>query len=458
MNLFKKKFVLYYKTEPVMELFYENEITNITGIGKIYNDEFKPLFLNYCNEQEKLSKLRLWAQQVRCVPENRTNLKKSLKIAGVSSTSDLIQKSMGFSITDNYWYGKNIKSGHLWDKISYHKNKFSTDIGDIFVNGTQTKTSINYFDPSVTTNGTQNKMWFVSNGKEYLLKADDQITLKQFYPQAANEIIGARVAECLQFKHIDYELCKTKSNNNACICENFTNENEEYLPLSLFVSNNIQENKFETYKKVALSLGITENEFQDYVSKFCSLICVVGNADLNMGNFGFLYNKETKTAKLSYGFDNGNSNGVLYISKTMSELLENTNMKTSDAFYSVINNMIPQSVYEKTIIPNTIFGETYSEILQNISNYDFIDIEELKKIPNYAKEIYYNCGIDNKFSEKLISNLEYSIKQYVLYIEQVKIHENLLPIDNEKLSIKGDEKNLSIDEKEHTSSGGEQEL
>ena len=66
----------------------------------------------------------------RSIPASRQGIQQALAILRIGSTQELIDKSYGLSLSDQYWI-KEKGSSLEWAEINFFTNDFSRDIGDI---------------------------------------------------------------------------------------------------------------------------------------------------------------------------------------------------------------------------------------------------------------------------------------------------------------------------------------
>lgn len=70
----------------------------------------------------------------RSIPASRQGIQQALAILRIGSTQELIDKSYGLSLSDQYWI-KEKGSSLEWAEINFFTNDFSRDIGDILFGG-----------------------------------------------------------------------------------------------------------------------------------------------------------------------------------------------------------------------------------------------------------------------------------------------------------------------------------
>lgn len=107
------------KNKKIMLLEY-NLYNVISKIYEIYDIEYAPLsvFTNFENKNSDLTKtLNIWFTK-RKIPNERKNLEKLFDTLGVFSSDELLNKSYGLSLSDQYWL-KDANGDVKWEKINF---------------------------------------------------------------------------------------------------------------------------------------------------------------------------------------------------------------------------------------------------------------------------------------------------------------------------------------------------
>ena len=458
MKFFNKNkfFILYRENKPVAKIEYSlsnnNEdkisgrqvhITNskkhelfIVEKVKVINENLMPeIYKTNKNmgEDSICTMMSHWLNAERSIPNGRVNIEKALKKLKIKSVPELLMISNGLSITDRYWYGNNTKSGYLWKELNFFEHSFSTDVGR-FLTGEyfcEDTDKLNFHDPSITTNGRQDKMWLISNGKNVLAKQNTEIEgIGEIY-ESINEIIYAKVAEYLNIDFVHYEIGKLNG-KNACFCESFIENGEEYISTSHFIKHNFSnEFTYLSFLKTASEIGINSSIANEFLSKLGALTCITLNADLNNGNVGFVVKKDENgnivNARIAPVFDGGNSMGVYEFAQ------------------GKLGKETFETLKENLLVRSNIVGKTYYEISSKIGQFEDVNIEKLKDIPNFIKTICKGANIDNQLSNKLSELYSESISNFIKIV--VKNRENKAE-DIDKYIDSFDVNNETLSEKE----------
>ena len=123
----EKKFILKHKNINVIEIWldYKFEINRCSvpisidhmPVGSVKNGKVDLIGLN-----------TWWLS--RTIPASRENIEELLAVENMHFPQQLLEKSFGLSLTDQYWvmpFNVNLD----WHKINFFENAFSEDVGDV---------------------------------------------------------------------------------------------------------------------------------------------------------------------------------------------------------------------------------------------------------------------------------------------------------------------------------------
>ena len=88
----------------------------------------------------------------RAIPASRWKLYQRIKEIDTETPESLMIKSMGISLSDNYWTAP-VGEHTEWSDINYYQNEFSDDVGDLFFGRIDTG-CISFNSPDSTLNLT----------------------------------------------------------------------------------------------------------------------------------------------------------------------------------------------------------------------------------------------------------------------------------------------------------------
>ena len=232
------------KNYKLFDFEYDSKINAITKIINLYDKERLPVNLYSLNEDALLNSFNTWLNQ-RYSRNSEQFKKQQWNYDFLKLTSNLVVKSYGLSLSDQYW----IKSGNdnkAWEDVNFFTNKFN-----FYSFVTNLKREYDYgsvdtlYSPDITTGGEVDKAWIIdSDGIRVLYKSSN--TFLGLEP--INEWIASRICEILEIPHANYEV-KIISNLDkktmVSECATFINENTELIPAYQLVkhSENIEDDK-----------------------------------------------------------------------------------------------------------------------------------------------------------------------------------------------------------------------
>lgn len=180
----------------------------ISKIYQIYNIEYAPrsVFTNFENRNSDLTKtLNIWFTK-RKIPNERKNLEKLLDKLGVFSSDELLNKSYGLSLSEQYWL-KDVCSNVKWKDINFFINDFEYEayLDASLDSSSKSKVSLDkniFRSPNNTTDGILQKGWIIENDKRVLVKGT--YTFNKEEP--INEYQTSQISKRLGFDYCNYEV------------------------------------------------------------------------------------------------------------------------------------------------------------------------------------------------------------------------------------------------------------
>lgn len=299
-------YTLMNKHIPLADINFSS-LGHIDEICKVYTPEAFPVGI-ITKDNSPTSKItrdylyNWWKNRI--IPASRDGLNTLLHIYRIENTSSLAIKSLGLSLSDQYWI-KPKGSDISWNDVNFFTNDFSSDLGTLFFSKNQSsRQNINPFSPDASSNGWLKKKWIIINDKRYLAKAGSGTLHQEPY----NEVAISKILDLLKIKHIEYKTIM-ENNRPLCLCENFINPNTEFVPANLIYNVLPQKNNESNlthFFKCAEYLQIPG--IKDYINNFLTIDYLTENTDRHYGNFGFIRNINTlKFISPAPIFDNGTS-------------------------------------------------------------------------------------------------------------------------------------------------------
>ena len=288
-----------------------NSYNVISKIYEIYNIEYAPLavFNASKNRSSSLTKtVNDWFRG-RGIPSWRKDLEKLLDKLGVSSSVELLNKSYGLSLSDQYWL-KDVNSAVKWEDINFFTNDFEYEayLDASLDSSSKSIVSLDkniFKSPNNTTDGMLQKGWIIESGKRVLVKG----TYTSNKEEPINEYLASQICKRLGFDYCNYEVEWSDKTKLISKCNDFINENEELISAYDIYNSEKKPNNISDYEFYIQILekhnvpNARENMENLFILDYLML-----NNDRHLKNFGIIRNVNTlKWEKVAPIFDTGES-------------------------------------------------------------------------------------------------------------------------------------------------------
>lgn len=338
------KCILMNKNQKILLIEY-NSYNVISQIYEIYNIEYAPLAVFNASKNKSFSLTKAvndWFRG-RGIPSWRKDLEKLLDKLGVSSSDELLNKSYGLSLSDQYWL-KEVNSDVKWEDINFFTNDFEYEayLDASLDSSSKSKISLDkniFRSPNNTTDGMLQKGWIIENGKRVLVKG----TYTSNKEEPINEYLASQICKRLDFDYCNYEVEWSDKTKLISKCNDFINENEELISAyDIYNSekkpNNI--NDYEFYIQILEKHNVPnarENMENLFVLDYLML-----NNDRHLKNFGVIRNVNTlKWERVAPIFDTGESmqcdkyTDEIYFSSGKGKFFSNTDKDYEDILKTI---------------------------------------------------------------------------------------------------------------------------
>lgn len=305
------KCIVMNKNQEVLVAEYDTITKGFNRLYEVKNMDFAPLILKNLYENNKgdiklLEQLTEWFKG-RGIPSWRDDLDLLLAKLNISTPTELLDKALGLSLSDQYWV-RPYESTIEYKDINFFDHDFedSEFTSATFSNNMDSSTKISLISPNNTTDGRLKKTWIIESGKRYLLKGG----YKNEVMQPFNEVLATMICNRLGFKHVPYTIDVVKDKVvSKCAC--FIDKDTELVTAYQILHNNCnKDNAYDTYIKLLEDKGIVNARY-DLENMFI-LDYIMLNEDRHLNNFGIVRNVENlnwiETAPI---FDTGQSLNIL---------------------------------------------------------------------------------------------------------------------------------------------------
>lgn len=304
---FQNLYYLMHRNDFVASLELDDVSGSIIKISKAHNVDLLPPGGRLSSDM-----LKMWWKN-RAVPVEQGNIVKILKKNGIATPQAFLTANCGVSLTDHYWI-KPVESDLTWEAINLFTNPFKDEIAEIQLIGKEevlgglAGTS---FYPSASVQGELQKKWVLLNGKRCLIKGNYESSCQQ----SLNEVVAARLHQKQgKMPFVNYEACRIKTPDGdgiGCICENFANEDVEFISAFDVVNSekkNNEKSEYEHFIAVCAQNGLEEEKTRPFLEYQIMTDFLTTNTDRHFNNFGIL--RDTRTLRyleMAPVFDSGNS-------------------------------------------------------------------------------------------------------------------------------------------------------
>ncbi len=91
-----------HKNKKVADLDIDSATAGISSIGNVYDALHTPVGISVVKGKIDRGELHLWWTG-RSIPASRMGIKEALDTLGIDSTTKLLNKAYGLSLSDQYW-------------------------------------------------------------------------------------------------------------------------------------------------------------------------------------------------------------------------------------------------------------------------------------------------------------------------------------------------------------------
>ena len=280
-------YILKHKDVDVAELELD-ENGAIAAFGKMLSDRHLPIGTAGKNGID-FAELKEWWNG-RSIPASREGLKDFLQSQGLHLPQQLLDKSFGLSLSDQYWIcpkGEALK----WSKINFFHNAFSDDVGDLLFGRGEIKDgeAISLLSPDNTSDGMLKKRWKIIDGKRCLIKGGT-LPINQ---EVANEVLATRICKRLGIPFVDYGVLDIDGVKYS-VCEDFITGDTELVPAWRIKSLIKKDNKtsdYDSWIDKVEALGIAD--VRRKIDMMLTLDFIIANTDRHYNNFGLIRDANT---------------------------------------------------------------------------------------------------------------------------------------------------------------------
>ncbi len=384
------KYTLMHKNIFVVDIELDKATGYITKIYELHNHKHLPVGVAIKHNIIDRASLNEWWMN-RSIPSSRSGIKLALEALNLSNAKELITRSFGLSLSDQYWiqpYNIDI----TWDDVNFFDNSFSEDIGDVLFDKTIKNDDFDFNSPDNTTDGCLKKHWKIINGECYLIKGGSNPYIQQPF----NEVIASKIMECLNINYIPYSIV-WDNDNPYSICKNFITVDTELVSAYRVMKTQKCSNDtsiYQHYVNCCENLGV--RNIIHSLDEMIVLDYIIANEDRHLNNFGLIRNANTLewigTAPI---FDSGSSLGF------------------DETTRGILSGKIAEC---------KPFRSKHDKQLKLVTSFDWLQFDKLKNIRNIIADTFNKSNglIDGERLNAIIISTETRIDN----IEQAALRKN----------------------------------
>lgn len=375
------QYTLMHKDIPVAELVLDEISGNISKIEAVYVPEHLPVGVRMLHGSADRGALNAWWID-RSIPASRSGIRQALETLQVQSTTLLLSRCMGFSLSDQYWI-RPCDSRLTWHETNFFENPFSDDIGDVLLGKGGKTEHFDFHSPDNTSDGCLKKRWKIIDGKRCLIKAGSGPYMQQPF----NEVIASEIMNRLDIPHVPYTVY-WDGDIPYSICEDFIDAETELIPAWRVMQTQKKYSGTSVYRhylNCCEAMGLCDIEHA--VQQMIVLDYIIANEDRHQNNFGLVRNADTLVWRGAAPlFDSGSSLGY---------------------------DKLPSRISAGRDIACKPFKKTHDDQIRLVGNFDWICFEHLYDVGDIIREVLSEAGeyVDETRCDAIVFSTEKRIAQ-----------------------------------------------
>lgn len=288
---------------PVLSFDYDRRRACAVGTGTILDRARLPLELTTHGKSAVYAKrVDMWWRR-RAIPSSRDGIRRALDLLGVRSTVDLLNRSYGLSLSDQYWV-RDASDPVSWEDVNFFDNPFDEEFGRMLLTPVSSSHGFSLNVPDASTGGDLPKRWTIGpSGVRVLVKGG------RTGQEPVNELIASRLARGLGIRAVEYRLGEY-DNRPVSLCDEMLSRDEELIPAWQLMGSIKRDNRLsmrDQWLSDAVSLGCARKAVSDATDDWLLVDWLVRNIDRHYNNFGLIRNVDSLEVRPAPLFDTGMS-------------------------------------------------------------------------------------------------------------------------------------------------------
>lgn len=284
----ERNYTLMHKNIQVVDFIMDDG--DIIAIKDVHDIRHLPVGVEHFAGKPVRSALSNWWRK-RGIPVSRSGLREGLEILGVSDQKELLDKSYGLSLSDQYWINPSDRPLN-WNDINFFDNAFSEDVGNaLFGDCTVSEQDeIDFISPCGASDGWLKKKWKIIAGRRVLVKSGSGTIMQE----PCNEVLATRLHMCLKrVRFAEYSMI-LENGIPYSACETFITKDLDLVSAAQILNSEKRRNDASYYTHltdICRKKGI--ESIQDFLDYLIITDYIIANTDRHFNNFGFIRNAET---------------------------------------------------------------------------------------------------------------------------------------------------------------------
>ena len=289
---------------PVLAFEYDPESGRACSSGEVLDHDRLPLeFTTHGKSALYAKRIDEWWRS-RAIPSTRDGIRRVLESLGAASTDELLDRTYGLSLSDQYWVRREDDPVE-WKDVNFFDNPFDEALGEILLTSYSSSHDISLNAPDVSTGGDLPKRWTIdkNTGRRLLVKSG------RTGQEPMNEVIASKLCVRLGVPAVPYSPARS-GNRLVCTCEDMLTSHEELVSSwqvlqSVKTTNGL--NSHDQWIHAAVGFGVGEREIRDATDDWLVVDYLMRNTDRHYNNFGLIRDVESFAIRPAPIYDSGAS-------------------------------------------------------------------------------------------------------------------------------------------------------
>lgn len=283
------------KQHAVLTAAYDPEIHAFLKVTEVVSPELVPFGARDGSGSLTRGKLNTWWQD-RAIPVTRDGYETLRARLGDVSALDLLERSHGLSLSDQYWMECS-DDDLRWEDINFFDNPFDDELGMITLGEASDSDGAAAFkkSPNSSLGGNLKKAWVADGRHRILLKAGSA----PFYQEPYGEVIATELYSRLLSPgdYVPYRLVERESGTlSSCPC--MVTRDECLVPAWELINSVKHRGDMSNWQHLVHryeDLGLADAKAALIKMFVCDYI--LANRDRHWNNFGVVFDADTMQAK-----------------------------------------------------------------------------------------------------------------------------------------------------------------